>query len=160
MAVLHQEVRVFEGEIEDFNRRPLGLKDLKTVCDGAGLLLLIEPFPGQGLYFNRLGVPVLTVNRRLEPAAGSFFGFWGLFLHRLKPGATCFFRNWRELDDPVLVQAGLLASVALIPTDRLLEPLPAGLREGPASSLISRLITRRIRILIQGDRVWPLEQAL
>ncbi len=160
MSALYQEVRVLEKEIGDYNRRSLGLEDLKTACDRMGLLLLLEPFPGQGLYFRRLGVPVLTVNRRLEPATGAFFGFWGVFLHRLRPGVTCVFRELAEFNDPVQLQAGLLASVALVPTDRLLEPMPARMGAGPVAALFSRLINRRIKILIQGDRYQPLEQAL
>lgn len=160
MSFPRNQVEALEKEMAGFNRQALGLVELRKACDRLGILLLVEPFPGQGLYFIRRGVPVLTVNRRLESSAGAFFGFWGLFLHRLRPGAACFFRNWREPDDPVLFRAGILASVALVPGQSLLEPLPPGLREGPASSLMARFLARRIEFLIRGEQPLPLEQAL
>jgi hypothetical protein len=160
MPEFHREIRFFEEEIEGYNRRSLDFEDLKTNCDKCGLLLLLEPFPGQGLYFERLGVPVITVDRRLEPWAGAFVGFWGFFLHHLHPGGVRFFRESGKDEDEAHLLASILASVALIPADRLLDALPRKWQEGRVSALLSRAMDLRVQILLHGERVIPSEQVL
>ncbi len=160
MLAFNREVGVFEQEIAGFNRRSLGMEDLEAACRIQGLILLVEPFPCQGLYFHRKGVPVVTVNRRLDYNSILFTGFWAVFLHCLRPGGIQVFEAEPDWDDRILLLSANLASVALIPNSRLWESLAVYSPSGPLSVLVKRLINSRIRLLLGGEDFLSAEQAL
>ncbi len=160
MATIHREIGIFENRIQGYNRRALGLDDLRSACDERGLVFLAEPFPGRGLVFEKQGIPVITVNSRLDPDSAAFIGFWAFFLQHFRPGVLHIFGESPDWEEDIQLQAAILASVALIPTSRLLDPWPGKNGGNGVGALLSKMMEVRVRMLLDGQLTIKTEQAL
>ncbi|MBW1712628.1 MAG: ImmA/IrrE family metallo-endopeptidase [Deltaproteobacteria bacterium] len=123
MPLTEDLITSLEQEIPGYNRRPLDVEDLERLCQEEGVVLVVHPFPGEGLYFEHRGVPVVTVNRRLEPNHAAFVGFHEFFHYRFHPGTIHTYSSTPFWLNKIEFQASVLASLAVLPTPWLVQAL-------------------------------------